>query len=561
MQSRWDESFGALVAHFIFRFFDTDSPSEESVPRNRLIQSLALLFVATPLLMVFVVRGEQSIHMQLGTFDAAWWWTGIHFTLVCFEMSVMGLVMTLKWDSLFPDRRDYLILTPLPVSTKRMFLAKVVAVGIILLLFATAANAVLIVLVGFMQPRALVGHIVAVLGASIFAILFSLALQGILISLLPASAYRRLSPPLQTVAIALLITLLLVLPLVAVSLRPLVVASSPLIDYFPPVWFLGIYELLVPSSTPIPQLKMWALRAVILTASTALLAVFCYAAGYRRHCRRVLESFDTTDLRPRWGEQTKQRILHSVLGTSPFQRAAFDFIDKISCRSSIHRISAASYSGLGIALALSSLFVIDRREAFPIRLSGTGVLEAPAVLSFLLVAGWHFTFGVPYELAANWIFQMTSRAGAADFRKAIRKWLFVCRVLPLYALVGCFEFAWFEPAIAFRHLVFDLITTSFLVEAFFFGFRKVPYTCTYLQRKAQVAFHAIAYLFVYTTYTTLMGALKRWVSMDARHFLNFAAFSMIVLGGILIYRSLTGAERSNFIYDDREPAYTQLDLL
>jgi hypothetical protein len=561
MQSGWDESFGALVTHFTFRFFDTDSPSEESVPRNRLIQFLALLFVATPLLMVFAVRGEQRIQMQLGTFDAAWWWTGIHFTLVCYEMSVMGLVMTLKWDSLFPDRRDYLILTPLPVSATKLFLAKVVAVGFILLLFATAANAVLIVLVGFMQPRALLGHIVAVLGASIFAVLFFLALQGILISLLPASAYRRLSPPLQTVAIALLITLILVLPLVAVSLRPLVAANSPLLDSFPPAWFLGIYELLVESNTPIPQLKMWALKAVTLTALTALLVVLCYALGYRRHCRRVLESFDTTDLNPRWGEQTRKRILHSVLGANAFQRAAFDFIDKISSRSSIHRISAASYSGLGIALALSSLFVIDRREAFPIVLSSTGVLEAPAVLSFLLVAGWHFTFGVPCELAANWIFQMTSRTGAADFRKAIRKWLFVCRVLPLYALVACFEFAWFEPAIAVRHLVFDLITTSFLIEAFFFGFRKVPFTCTYLQSKAQVAFYLVAYLFAYTTYTTLMGTLKRWASVDAQHLWNFAAISMIVLGGILIYRSVTGAERSKFIYDDREPAYTRLDLL
>jgi hypothetical protein len=101
----------ALVVHFTHRFFDTDTPSEESVPRNRLIQALALIFVASPMLMVFVVRGEQSIQVQLGSFDFAWWWTGMHYTLVCFAMVVMGLVMTLKWDSLFPDRRDYLILT------------------------------------------------------------------------------------------------------------------------------------------------------------------------------------------------------------------------------------------------------------------------------------------------------------------------------------------------------------------------------------------------------------------------------------------------------------------
>ena len=558
MRSTQNESFAALVVHFTHRFFDTDTPSEESVPRNRLIQALALIFVASPVLMVFVVRGEQSIQVQLGSFDFAWWRTGMHYTLVCFAMVVMGLVMTLKWDSLFPDRRDYLILTPLPISARRLFLAKAVAVGVILFLFAFATNAVLIVMVGFMDPRAFVGHVVAVMGASVFAILFFLALQGILINLLPSSAFSRVSPALQTVAIALLITLLLVLPLVAVSLRPLVLMSSTLLDCFPPVWFLGIYELLAPSNAPISKLTMWAGRAVTMTALMALLVVLSYGLGYRRHSRRVLETVDASNRIPRI--QAGTGILHFVLGTNAFQRAAFDFIGKISGRSSTHRISAAMYSGLGIALALSSLFVIDRREAFPIRLSATGVLEAPAILSFLLVAGWRSTFGIPYELAANWVFQMTSRSGAADFRKAIRKWLFVCRVVPLYVLVAGFEFALFETGIAVTHLLFDLIATAFLIEALFFDFRKVPFTCTYLQNKLQLGFYAIVYLFAYTTYTSLIGDLKRWVSADTQNLVRFAAISILGFGGILIYRSLTGAERSKFTYDDREPVHQQLDL-
>jgi hypothetical protein len=358
----------------------------------------------------------------------------------------------------------------------------------------------------------------------------------------------------------LLITLLLVLPLVAVSLRPLIDINSPLLDYFPPVWFLGIYEWLSPTGAPIPKVAMWAGRAVSMTALTALVVVICYWAGYRRHSRRVLESVDSVDHVPRLWELTGNRILHWVLCTNAYQRAAFDFIAKISDRSIKHRISAALYSGLGIALALSSLFVIDRREEFPIRLSTTGVLEAPAVLSFLLVAGWRSTFGIPSELAANWVFQMTTRAGAADFRKAIRKWLLVCRVLPLYVLVACFEFAWFDAGTAVTHLMFDLITTAFLIEAFFFGFRKVPFTCGYLRNKLQLAFYAVAYLFAYTTYTSLMGDLKRWVSANPRHLASFVAVSIIVLGVIMIYRSLTGAERSKFIYDEREPVYQQLDL-
>jgi hypothetical protein len=155
---------------------------------------------------------------------------------------------------------------------------------------------------------------------------------------------------------------------------------------------------------------------------------------------------------------------------------------------------------------------------------------------------------------------MTGRTGAADFRKAIRKWLFVCRIVPLYILLACLEFAWFDAGIAVTHLAFDLITTAFLVEAFFFGFRKVPFTCAHLQGKLQLAFYAIAYLYAYTTYTSLMGDLKRWTSADPQHLIRFLSVSAIAFGGILIYRSLTCAERSKFIYDEQEPVYQQLNL-
>jgi len=560
MRSTLDDSLTALVIHFTRRFVDPESPTEEWVHRNRLTQFLALIFVAAPMLMVLVVRGQERILVQIGTFDFEWWWAGLHYTLICYEMSVIGLIMALRWETLFPGREDYLILTPLPVSTRRLFLAKAIAVTTILLSFALAANAVLAIVIGVMQPRAFIAHAVAVLAASVFSVLSFLALQGILINVLPTRTFRRISPSLQMVAIALLVTLLLVLPLVGVSLRPLTTMNSPLLDYFPPVWFLGIYELLAPSSPPIPNVTEWAWNAVIMTVLMMVLVVVCYGAGYRRHSRRMLEDFDEIDQAPRWWERAGKNIRDSLLNTNAFQRAAFEFIGKIADRSSKHRVSIALYSGLGIALALSSLFVIDRREAFPIKLSARGVLEAPAVLSFLLVAGWRSTFGIPYELAANWIFQMTTRKGAADFRKAIRKWLFVCRVLPLYVVVACFEFSWFDPRMAISHLVVDLITTAFLVEALFFGFRKVPFTCAYLQSKLQLAFYAVLYLFAYTSYTSLVADLKGWASVDPRHLARFASLSLILFGVILIYRSLAGAERSRFVYEDRESGYQQLDL-
>ena len=44
-------------------------------------------------------------------------------------MLVVGLFAVLSWDSTFPDRRDAMVLGPLPVRARTMFLAKVAAVG------------------------------------------------------------------------------------------------------------------------------------------------------------------------------------------------------------------------------------------------------------------------------------------------------------------------------------------------------------------------------------------------------------------------------------------------
>lgn len=297
-----------------------------------------------------------------------------------------------------------------------------------------------------------------------------------------------------------------------------------------------------------------------MTEVTAIVVALSFVVGYRRHSRKILEGVESTDLTPRWWNIQIRNFMDRCLLLNPFQRAAFDFIGKISDRSTKHRLSAAIYSGLGLALALSSLFVIDRREAFPFRLSMSGVLQAPAVLSFLTIAGWRATFSVPYELSANWVFKMADRRSALEFRKAIRKWVFACRIVPLYVVLALFDFAWFDRDTAIVHLAFDLITTAFLTEAFFFGFRKVPFTCAYVQSKLQLAFYAVAYLYAFTTYTSLIVGLKRWIAASPQHFSRFLAVSAILLGGLWIYRALARAETSRMIYEEADPAFQQLDL-
>lgn len=68
-------------------------------------------------------------------------WTLEHF-LIATTMLVVGIFAVLTWNSVFPDKRDVMILVPLPVRGRTIFLAKIAAVATGLLLVVVTLQAV-----------------------------------------------------------------------------------------------------------------------------------------------------------------------------------------------------------------------------------------------------------------------------------------------------------------------------------------------------------------------------------------------------------------------------------
>ena len=58
-----------------------------------------------------------------------------HCRFVTFSMVIIGFVAVLEWDALFLDRRDYAILTSLPLKPATIFAAKIAALLLFLSLF------------------------------------------------------------------------------------------------------------------------------------------------------------------------------------------------------------------------------------------------------------------------------------------------------------------------------------------------------------------------------------------------------------------------------------------
>src|SRR5262245_25891785 len=209
--------FRSLVGHFFTRFFDVESNTADIDARTRVIQLLALLGVPGLMLSFFMMSDHPAGSMFVrGAFSEAermWLRIGDRYVFVAYAMVAMGLLMTFKWDALFPDRKDYLILTSLPIRTRRWFSAKVLALFAFLFLFVVAINCFSLLLVppsvakrsgldawtAFTQAFA--AHAAGTIGGSIFAGLLFAALQGVLINILSAERFRRISPFLQMISI------------------------------------------------------------------------------------------------------------------------------------------------------------------------------------------------------------------------------------------------------------------------------------------------------------------------------------------------------------------------
>jgi CubicO group peptidase (beta-lactamase class C family) len=142
--------FRILYRQFLFRMVDLDLLSADAKgDLNKLFGQLAALLVFVGLGLTILGFGVADANLKPGAQLVAAW-SGEHF-LIATTMLVVGLFAVLSWDSTFPDKRDVLVLAPLPIRTRTIFLAKITAVATALCMTV----AVLHITAGFIWPIAL----------------------------------------------------------------------------------------------------------------------------------------------------------------------------------------------------------------------------------------------------------------------------------------------------------------------------------------------------------------------------------------------------------------------
>lgn len=140
---------------------------------------------------------------------------------------------------------------------------------------------------------------------------------------------------------------------------------------------------------------------------------------------------------------------------------------------------------LGVGLALITVIVKDTR--IPLSRPGQpGILAATLMLCCAWIFGARAVFGMPMELRANWVFRITQVHSVQEYLSAGRRPLFVIGLAPVLVGSAAVLFSLWPWRPAAEHLIVLALWGSIVAYACLYGFRKVPFTCSYLPGKSQL---------------------------------------------------------------------------
>ena len=478
----------ALVRHFFGRFFDNEFVAQNTEIQVTVTKMLALLAspgIILPFLRYTTYLGLDRYPPEM-RYPMLW---SDRCLYLSFSMLVMGAVTVLEWDALFPDRRDYAALMPLPIPSRTIFLGKVGALAVFLIAFTASVNLVSTVTFPAVSYRGpwqgliltMVAHGASILASSAFAFLFLVALEGLLLNVLSVRWFRKMSAYVQGAMVFVLLWLFFLFPNIAATVAQLKDANSRVLYAFPPAWFLGLNEVLTGSRDAV--FVALAHRAEIALGLVTLVAGLSYTVAYRRHVRRTLESTEGGDA-TRTAMHDRIGLIADRLAPDPVERGTVAFIGKTMARSAKHRIFLAAYAGVGFALAAQVMPAVKNRD---------GWLSLPLVVGFFLLSGMRFIFTIPSELPANWQFRVSDtdrQRPALNGTRTAMRWF---GVAPLFVALSPFYFVWWTPGVAIANLLFSVTISVLLIEVLTMELRKIPFTCSYPPGKANVTILWIGY--------------------------------------------------------------------
>ncbi len=477
--------FRVLYRQFLLRVIDLEALSiQADIPRF-------LGQFAGVLIMFSVLRAlGLLIHpeMTLAAFFSTLW--RAEQSLISTMMLVTGLVAVISWDNIFPDRRDIMVLSPLPVNPRTILIAKLAASGAVLGLAVLALNcasglALPLVLGGI--PRYVLvfaAYWFTMVAATAFLYGAVLTVQGFTALLLPRRLFLRLSAFLQIAVFALFLGTYFLQPSLDTPAALAAVESQCWLNWSPSFWFFALFNQLCGSLPPAFAWlvhRAWIGLAIVVCGSTASL-LLCYL----RTMKKIIEEPDLVPGARGWH------------WTPPFgstlQTAIVLFSVRSLTRSRQHRLVFSFFLAIvaGIALVLLRSELSGAHPGPPF----TDLIMSTFMMMTFAVLGLRSVFSLPITLTANWVLRTTQLCPTENYIAATRRSLLVLAVAPVWIVSALFSLSFRPFDRVAAHLGLLFLLGCILAELCLIGFYKVPFTCSYLPGKSNIQFVFWAFIIV-----------------------------------------------------------------
>lgn len=507
--------FLLLAGNFWRRFFENEMLSRQAdmgLGLPHILALVALPGIVVPFLLKLKYIGLAALPEEL--IPPYTWDDKLFF--VSYSMTMIGLLGIVVWDNLLLDKRDFAILSSVPVRTRTVCLAKLAAVLFFPAVFLTSivhftpllmASFLLSVPTMTEPGRYIVAHALAVLAAGAFTFFSVAGLLAMLVNLFGYRLFRQVSGTIQFSITWIILSFTTLYPKALAGFDPSQGVEHSVARLFPPMWFLGLFEVLLGrSEAGFHQLAAVAVHALVIVGGTALLGTLAM------YVFRIAELREHQELPGNHSERKPVAFVKSLLNQHllrhPLERATFHFMRQTLLRSPRHRLILIGYAGVGFAFAVDGVFALFSGWSNVAKAGMAPLLSVQLILSFFLISGMRFVFTLPAEVRSNWIFRLTETETSRHYFSGVRKVLLL-GLLPCWLLMPACTFllGWGSATI---HLLYGLACSLLLMELLLIDFHKIPFTCTYLPGKAHLLTRWVVYWFAFSIYGYQLAILEDW---------------------------------------------------
>jgi hypothetical protein len=418
--------FEVLCRAFFAQFFSSETVTSDEQMQRAMVGVLA--FLITPALLS-PIQMASAFELAAIRFPAMLepMTRQMATVYITYSMVGVGVIAAVMWDALSFDRRDAMVLGPLPLRASTVITAKITALAVFLLIVAFAVNVITAVPFSMVAGnhkaavgvvRHFVAHMVATMTASIFVFCLLVTLRALVGGL--SGRRVAIASILRFLLFSGLLCFIVFLP-TALQVEPggrrrqasLQMLTIP--AWSPTQWFLGLHEWI--RGSPGAEWDAGARRAIAFTLALTASAVLTTIAGYRRQLQIALTPSANDAVRS--AARLPRAIARLATGRSRLARAVSDFILATLARNSTQQATIAVNAAIGLTMVVASL-LRTRGDLAQLMRPRTAVLWMPLVLTYWIGIGLRAAFFVPSELPASWTFRYNAPLQTPAYWSATR---------------------------------------------------------------------------------------------------------------------------------------------